>query len=98
MRGRVGGALSLFRIRRDHAYSLVDLALAEDFADRAAMAIDNARLYSSEQIANRLKDEFLSIISHELRTPLMPILGAVYRLRSVRRDDPEVSEIGRAHV
>ena len=44
--------------------------LAQELARRAAVAVDNARLYREAQEAIRLRDEFLSIASHELNTPL----------------------------
>jgi CheY-like chemotaxis protein/nitrogen-specific signal transduction histidine kinase len=63
-------------------------------AGRAAIALDNARLYSSlrrseEQLqdANRRKDEFLAMLSHELRNPLAPIRNAVEVIRRVAPPD-----------
>jgi signal transduction histidine kinase len=50
-----------------------DPSLAQELAHRAALAIDNARLYRDAQQAVRVRDEFLSIASHELRTPLTPL-------------------------
>src|SRR6185437_14984639 len=63
-------------------YSSSDLALAEELAGRAAIALDNARLYRNVQEADRHKNEFLSMLSHELRNPLTPIRNAVGLLRS----------------
>jgi signal transduction histidine kinase len=90
IRGKTIGALYLRLEREDRQYNLFDLALAEDLADRAAIALDNATLYMRELEANQIKDEFLALVSHELRTPLTPILGATYKLRSSRPDDGEL--------
>lgn len=51
-------------------YTDGDLSFIEEVAHRAAVAVDNARLYENAQKAIRVRDEFLSIASHELRTPL----------------------------
>ena len=86
-RGRTLGAITFATCATARRYGLSDLALAEDLAQRAALAVDNALLYREAQEANRLKDEFLATLSHELRTPLTSILGWTNLLRSVRFDD-----------
>ncbi len=81
-RGRTLGIVSFAVADGLRRYTLADLALAEDLAQRAALAADNARLYREAQDASRAKDEFLALLSHELRTPLTPVLGWVRMLRS----------------
>jgi len=44
-RGRTIGAITLVSTRPDHRYGPADLTLARDLAWRAALAVDNARLY-----------------------------------------------------
>lgn len=52
-RGRVLGTISFVFAESDRHYSPTDLALAEDLAHRAAIAIDNARLYHTAQQAKQ---------------------------------------------
>jgi PAS domain S-box-containing protein len=91
-RGRTVGALTLVRMSPERRYSRDDLTLAEDLARRAALAVDNARLYYEAQKANEAKEHFLAILSHELRTPLTPIQGSVELLRRVAEDPQRVRQ------
>ena len=86
-RGRTLGVISLFMVGSGRTYGPAEIALAEEVAGRAALAVDNALLYAAAQeareaaeAANHAKDRFLAMLSHELRTPLTPVLNTVQAL------------------
>jgi len=56
------GAVWLLRGAKRGPYTQDELELTEQVVDRAALAIDNARLY-------RARETFLGLAAHELRTP-----------------------------
>jgi signal transduction histidine kinase/ActR/RegA family two-component response regulator len=69
-RGRTLGAISLIVSESDRRYGRKDLLLAEDLAQRVAVAVDNARLFLEAREAVRTRDDLLGIVSHDLRNPL----------------------------
>jgi len=79
-----GRGIGSVHVVRDFAgaFTEKEIALLRTFADQAAIAIQNARLFreirdKSRQleVANKHKSEFLANMSHELRTPLNAIIG-----------------------
>jgi signal transduction histidine kinase len=67
----------------DRVFTEYDLRALSLFAEQAAAAIANARLYEAERShvaelmeLDRLKNEFVDVVTHELRTPLTAILAA----------------------
>jgi len=81
VRGKVLGVLTFVTAESGRHYTVEDLAVAEDLAHRAAVALENARLYQEVREADRRKDEFLAVLGHELRNPLAPISNALHLLK-----------------
>ena len=88
---REGTAIGTIMLRRNEAKPFTDKQIAQlqTFADQAAIAIENVRLFRGLEASNREigeksrqieaasqhKSEFLANMSHELRTPLNAIIG-----------------------
>jgi PAS domain S-box-containing protein len=84
-RERTLGTLTLLRCNTGPVYTPADLALAQDLAQRMALALDNAQLYRITRQAVHIRDEFLSVASHELKTPITSLLLAVQAVQRTTR-------------
>ncbi|WP_437586190.1 AAA family ATPase [Sorangium sp. So ce1000] len=69
-RDRRFGVMTLLATAPRRPYGPTDLRLAEELGFRAALALDNTRLFAEAQEAIERRDEFLLVASHELKTPL----------------------------
>jgi PAS domain S-box-containing protein len=78
---RTLGALTLIAATPDRNFDADASALAEKYAVRAALAIENARLYREAQLATRARDDVLGVVSHDLRNPISAIAMCVSALR-----------------
>lgn len=90
-RGQAVGELTLLRSKRGRSGDASDVLVTENFAARAALAIDNARLYHAAQQATRARDEVLGVVSHDLRNPL----SAITMCSRVLMDSPPADDSAR---
>ncbi|WP_437536984.1 GAF domain-containing protein [Sorangium sp. So ce726] len=72
-RGQTVGVLSAVSSAPGRRYGRADLELMQEVARRAAIAIDNARLYREAQEAACIREDFVSIASPERYAPLTPL-------------------------
>ncbi|HEV7282401.1 MAG TPA: PAS domain S-box protein [Pirellulaceae bacterium] len=86
VRGKTLGVLTFVAAESSRRYSAAELALAEELAARAAVAVENTLLYDELREADRRKDEFLAMLAHELRNPLAPIRSGLDLLGLIGTD------------
>src|SRR3954447_19502805 len=92
-RGKMVAAITFISVESGRRYDATDLAVAEDLAHRAGIAMENARLYSEVREADRRKDEFLAMLAHELRNPLAPIRNALHIMKQAGADGAVVGRV-----
>ncbi|WP_164002937.1 ATP-binding protein [Pyxidicoccus caerfyrddinensis] len=90
-RGRMLGVLTFVSAREGRVFGLADLTLAEELALRAALAVENARLYRDAEEAINVRDEFLTSASHELKTPCTSLRLGVQGLLRLAHTKPLAS-------
>src|SRR5688572_28499059 len=86
--GETVGSIVAVSTRDYHRYSAEDLRLLERVAFRAALALENSRLYRIAQHAIQMRDDVLGIVAHDLRNPLGAILIQTSILRHLDRESP----------
>lgn len=96
------GVLNLNETRGRRRFTQEDLQALGFFAEHAAIAIGNAKLFEHERETvarledlDRLKSDFVATVSHELKTPLTAIIGSAQTLtrRRDRMDEEQQSNL-----
>jgi signal transduction histidine kinase len=86
-RGRVLGTLGVMRaVGEGREYTPEERALLESLAARAALAIEDARLYDAATQAVKARDELLSVAGHELKSPLNALQLQIHMLARMAKD------------
>jgi signal transduction histidine kinase len=86
--GKVVGVIALLSAS-SRIYGPSDVRLAEELAQRAALSIENARLFGEAQRAVKTREDVLAIVSHDLKNPLTTIALALHLLRQFEQIDTE---------
>ncbi len=81
--GQIVGSITFIAAESGRSFGEDDLEFAEDLAARAALAVDNARLYKESQEASQARDDLIAIVSHDLRSPLNAVLSGASLLMDI---------------
>jgi signal transduction histidine kinase len=72
---RENKVIAVVVLNRTGSFSESEQDLVERVVARAAVAIENARLYAEVQAADFAKSEFVGVVAHDLKVPMASILG-----------------------
>ncbi|MGB5184753.1 MAG: GAF domain-containing sensor histidine kinase [Xanthobacteraceae bacterium] len=93
---REGIPIGVLALTRSEVQPFTDkqIELVTTFADEAAIAIENVRLFEEIQDTSQHKSQFLANMSHELRTPLNAILGYAELMADGAYGEPSEKMLG----
>jgi PAS domain S-box-containing protein len=92
-RNKLLGVMSLYRSKG--TYDRDDVFMAQEIGRRAALAMDNARLYELVRAGVRARDDMIGIVSHDLRNPVNAVRMLTGVMLDTNRDEtlpPQVAE------
>lgn len=92
------GAITFVSAQSGRRYGQADLALAQDLARRAALAVDNARLYKKAQSLNEELDQRVAQRTSELETEIAQRQRATEQLRLLAVHLQSVQEEERVRI
>jgi len=87
--GKLLGLIVFLCSARVRVYGHSDLRLAEELARRAALSIENARLFGDAQRAIKTREDVVAVVSHDLKNPLSNIELVVHLFRNLDEIDTE---------
>ena len=97
-RDRPLGAMSFVYADSGRRYTESDLAFAEDFARRAALAIENAQAHTALSASLEFQEGFVAVLGHDLRNPLAAIdmaAGVLRQRAKIANDAPTIHVLDR---
>jgi signal transduction histidine kinase len=83
--GQLVGLIILISCSPSLVYSASDVRLAQELAQRAALSLQNARLFNEAQRAVKTRDDILAIVSHDLKNPVTSMGLVAHVLRQTER-------------
>lgn len=89
------GALTFSSSESGKTFTKNNILYAQELANRAAIAIENARLYRQAQQVIASKDDFIAMVSHELKTPVtsLSIYAQVLQKKFIKKDQDAYEQI-----
>ena len=92
------GTLSLVRTSSRQSIDDGERDLAEELARRAALAVQNARLYDRARRATQARDHMLGVVSHDLRNPIHTIFMSASFVQDILPPDDTSGAMLQAQV
>jgi signal transduction histidine kinase len=86
--GQLVGVISFVSSSPNRLYGPADVRVAEELAHRAALSIENARLFAEAQRAIKVREDILAIVSHDLKNPVSTIKLVAHIFGTFERIDP----------